>query len=88
MHIVKKFYVFLFLFQIPTSMLEEDGILAEFAVDTLEHPSPISVLDASVYRDGTPSPVKQISNVAEGNSPCPENCVLYVAQIGLQGINY
>lgn len=40
----------------------KDGLLAELATDAPEHPSPVSVLDASVYRDDSPSPVKQIVN--------------------------
>ncbi|XP_002514640.2 protein LONGIFOLIA 1 isoform X1 [Ricinus communis] len=52
----------------PTPRLEEDGTLADFAVDTPEHPSPISVLDASVYRDDALSPVKQIPNLPKGDS--------------------
>uniref|UniRef100_A0A2N9INE6 DUF4378 domain-containing protein n=1 Tax=Fagus sylvatica TaxID=28930 RepID=A0A2N9INE6_FAGSY len=35
---------------------------AEPAIPTLEQPSPISVLDATFYRDESPSPVKKISN--------------------------
>ncbi|XP_061376724.1 protein LONGIFOLIA 2-like [Gastrolobium bilobum] len=38
-----------------TTRLDEDVTIAA------EHPSPISVLDGSMYRDDVPSPVKQIS---------------------------
>ncbi|KAG8652353.1 protein LONGIFOLIA 2 isoform X2 [Manihot esculenta] len=51
----------------PSSRLEEDGTLAELAVDTPEHPSPISVLDTSLYRDDAMSPVNQIQNLATGD---------------------
>ncbi|KAJ9163511.1 hypothetical protein P3X46_023172 [Hevea brasiliensis] len=51
----------------PTSSLEEGGTLTELAVDTPEHPSPISVLDASLYRDDTLSPVKQTTNLSKGD---------------------
>ncbi|XP_020208263.1 protein LONGIFOLIA 2 [Cajanus cajan] len=44
-----------------TTRLDEDETVAELATDAPEHPSPISVLDGSVYRDDVPSPVKQIS---------------------------
>ncbi|KAJ1428088.1 DUF3741-associated sequence motif [Sesbania bispinosa] len=44
-----------------TQRLDEDEAIAELATDAPEHPSPISVLDGSVYRDDLPSPVKQIS---------------------------
>ncbi|WCJ35829.1 Protein LONGIFOLIA 1 [Euphorbia peplus] len=51
-----------------TSRLEEDGALAEIAFDTPEHPSPVSVLDASVYRDDTLSPLKQTPNMPKGDT--------------------
>lgn len=31
-----------------------------------EHPSPVSVLDTSAYKDDEPSPVKQIPNALKG----------------------
>ncbi|KAL3024838.1 hypothetical protein AAZX31_04G147300 [Glycine max] len=49
-----------------TPRLDEDETVAELATDTPEHPSPISVLDGSVYRDDMPSPVKQISEDSKG----------------------
>ncbi|KAK8507054.1 hypothetical protein V6N13_069847 [Hibiscus sabdariffa] len=49
-----------------TSRLVEDGSVAELAMAAPEHPSPVSVLDTSVYRDDAPSPVKQILNIPEG----------------------
>ncbi|CAH8334541.1 unnamed protein product [Eruca vesicaria subsp. sativa] len=36
----------------------EDGSSANLSLVTLEHPSPISVLDTSIYREMEPSPVK------------------------------
>ncbi|KAE8668011.1 hypothetical protein F3Y22_tig00112349pilonHSYRG00016 [Hibiscus syriacus] len=49
-----------------TSRLFDDGSVAELAMTAPEHPSPVSVLDTSVYRDDAPSPVKQILNIPEG----------------------
>ncbi|KAF8378573.1 hypothetical protein HHK36_029918 [Tetracentron sinense] len=45
----------------PTPRLSEAGPLAELATSVPEQPSPVSVLDASFYRDDLPSPVKKIS---------------------------
>ncbi|KAL6961161.1 longifolia [Sarracenia purpurea var. burkii] len=42
--------------------LSEDGSKAETATATLEQPSPVSVLDTTFYREGSPSPVKKILN--------------------------
>ncbi|XVF11776.1 hypothetical protein REPUB_Repub08aG0057100 [Reevesia pubescens] len=50
-----------------TSRLVEDGSVAELAMVAPEHPSPVSVLDTSIYRDDAPSPVKQILNNPGGN---------------------
>ncbi|CAJ1975399.1 unnamed protein product [Sphenostylis stenocarpa] len=50
-----------------TPRLDEDEIVAELATKAPEHPSPISVLDGSAYRDDVPSPVKQISGVLKGD---------------------
>ncbi|KAJ8773144.1 hypothetical protein K2173_028321 [Erythroxylum novogranatense] len=47
----------------PVSTSEEDGMSAEPAMVAPEHPSPVSVLDVSVYRDDAPSPVKQIPDM-------------------------
>lgn len=58
--------MFCLMFQKSTPRLDEDETVAELATDTPEHPSPISVLDGSVYRDDVPSPVKQISEDSKG----------------------
>ncbi|BAT79806.1 hypothetical protein LR48_Vigan04g032400 [Vigna angularis] len=50
-----------------TPRLDEDESVAELGGDAPEHPSPISVLDGSVYRDDVPSPVKQISEDSKGD---------------------
>ncbi|KAK8617149.1 hypothetical protein V6N13_117116 [Hibiscus sabdariffa] len=50
-----------------TSRIVEDEAIEEAAMVALEHPSPVSVLDTSFYRDDEPSPVKQIPNTSEGN---------------------
>lgn len=56
----------LHILQKPSSSVEENGALAENALDTPEHPSPVCVLDASVHRDDTLSPVKQMPNMPTG----------------------
>ncbi|KAA8541048.1 hypothetical protein F0562_025011 [Nyssa sinensis] len=48
--------------QESTPRFSEDGSFAEISTVVLEHPSPVSVLDDTVYRDDAPSPVKQITN--------------------------
>lgn len=40
--------------------------MSEPAIATMEQPSPVSVLDATFYRDESPSPVKKISNAFKG----------------------
>ncbi|KAJ0106438.1 hypothetical protein Patl1_18918 [Pistacia atlantica] len=50
-----------------TPRLSEDGSLAELATATPEHPSPVSVMDASALRDDDPSPIKQMSNALKGD---------------------
>ncbi|KAJ6676858.1 LONGIFOLIA PROTEIN [Salix viminalis] len=52
-----------------TLIFEEDGTSAELAFVAPEHPSPVSVLDASVYRDDALSPVKKIPNMIKGDGP-------------------
>ncbi|KAI4343978.1 hypothetical protein L6164_011259 [Bauhinia variegata] len=47
--------------------LGEDEPVAELATDAPEHPSPVSVLDGTVYRDDVPSPIKQIFDAPKGN---------------------
>ncbi|XP_059670460.1 protein LONGIFOLIA 2-like [Cornus florida] len=42
--------------------LREDKSVAELATANLEQPSPVSVLDATFYREDSPSPVKKTSN--------------------------
>lgn len=46
--------------------LTEDRSKAETA--TLEQPSPVSVLDTTFYREGSPSPVKKTSNAFKGEA--------------------
>lgn len=50
-----------------TTRLEEDGSATELATVAPEHPSPVSVLDASAYRDDALSPVKQLPNALKGD---------------------
>lgn len=50
-----------------TSRLAEDVSLAELATIAPEQPSPVSVLDASVYIDDAPSPVKQTPTALKDN---------------------
>lgn len=61
-----EFIFFVLIFQISTPRLEEDGSVAELATVAPEHPSPVSVLDVSAYRDDAPSPIKQIPNALQG----------------------
>lgn len=56
-----------------TSRLDEGGSLAELATAAPEHPSPVSVLDASVYRDDEISPVKQLPSALKGESTQESN---------------
>ena len=46
--------------------MDEDELIAELPRYGPDHPSPVSVLDGSVYRDDVLSPVKLISNAAKG----------------------
>ncbi|KAG6660180.1 hypothetical protein CIPAW_03G087900 [Carya illinoinensis] len=48
----------------PTGCIE-DRLIVEPSIATLEQPSPVSVLDATFYRDESPSPVKKILNAFE-----------------------
>lgn len=48
--------------------LSEDGALAEFSIVATENPSPVSVLDDTVYGDDALSPIKQISGSFKGSS--------------------
>ncbi|KAK6921010.1 protein of unknown function DUF4378 [Dillenia turbinata] len=50
-----------------TPRFKDDGAPAELATVSPEQPSPVSVLDGSVYRDDTPSPVKQVPNKFTGD---------------------
>ncbi|CAN7123279.1 unnamed protein product [Brassica rapa subsp. narinosa] len=53
----------------------EDGSSANLSLVALEHPSPISVLDTSIYREMEPSPVKtQGSYVVAHDSGDDEHC--------------
>ena len=46
------------MFQKSSPRFSEDGSSANLSLVALEHPSPISVLDTSIYREMEPSPVK------------------------------
>ncbi|CAN1296783.1 Protein LONGIFOLIA 1 [Linum perenne] len=50
-----------------TSKYEEEEVPVVELVAAPEQPSPVSVLDSSVYKDDAISPVKQIPNMLEGN---------------------
>lgn len=69
------------LFQKSTPRLDEDGSLAELATVAPEHPSPVSVLDASVYRDDSLSPVKHIPNALKGEVSVTQKFHLDNAQL-------
>ena len=70
-----------YLFQKSTLRMDEDELLAELATAAPEHPSPVSVLDASVYRDDAPSPVKQIPNALKGEVSVTQKSHLDMAQL-------
>lgn len=46
----------------------QDGSTVEQDAIALEHPSPVSVLDASLYRDDEASPVKKITISLHGKA--------------------
>ncbi|THF96274.1 hypothetical protein TEA_018172 [Camellia sinensis var. sinensis] len=48
--------------------LNEYGVLPEFGSLAPEHPSPVSVLDDTKYRDDALSPVKQMPDVLKGSA--------------------
>ncbi|RID75040.1 hypothetical protein BRARA_B02109 [Brassica rapa] len=52
----------------------EDGSSANLSLVALEHPSPISVLDTSIYREMEPSPVKTQGYVVAHDSGDDEQC--------------
>lgn len=53
--------------------LSEDGALAEFASVAPENPSPVSVLDDTMYGDDALSPVKQISDSLKDDETMDSN---------------
>lgn len=53
------------MFQKATPRLDEVEPVSELATDAPEHPSPVSVLDGSVYRDDVIPPV-HICNIPKG----------------------
>lgn len=53
---------FVLCFQKSSPRFSEDGLSANLSLVALEHPSPISVLDALTYRETEPSPVKTQGN--------------------------
>lgn len=53
--------------------LDEEESLPELAMAAPEHPSPVSVLDTSAYKDDEPSPVKQIPNALKGDDAQDSN---------------
>ncbi|KAJ7978753.1 Protein LONGIFOLIA [Quillaja saponaria] len=56
-----------------TPRFDEEGSFAELATGAPEHPSPVSVLDASIYRGDAPSPVKQIPNALKDDGAQESN---------------
>ncbi|KAM7516700.1 hypothetical protein LguiA_006283 [Lonicera macranthoides] len=63
--------------------LTEDESIAELATTTLEQPSPVSVLDATFYGEGSPSPVRKVSNSFEDD----ETAHYHEAEWGTLDIN-
>ncbi|GFZ12163.1 hypothetical protein Acr_23g0005480 [Actinidia rufa] len=66
--------------------LSEDGALAEFTSLAPEHPSPVSVLDDTMYRDDTPSPVKQIPDTLKDDETMDSNDNYTREQWGTQNL--
>ncbi|XP_043704314.1 protein LONGIFOLIA 1-like [Telopea speciosissima] len=58
--------------KISSARLSEDSSMAELATVAPEQPSPVSVLDASFYRDDLPSPVKNTLIVFK-DGKCPNS---------------
>lgn len=58
-------------------MLSEDGGLAEFASVASEHPSPVSVLEYTMYKDDSLSPVKQMPDVLRGSALLYRDCLVF-----------
>lgn len=56
------------LMQNKSPRFSEDGSSANLSLVALEHPSPISVLDTSIYREMEPSPVKTQGYVVANDS--------------------
>ncbi|CAF2139889.1 unnamed protein product [Brassica rapa] len=52
----------------------EDGSSANLSLVALEHPSPISVLDTSIYREMEPSPVKTQGSYVVSHESGDEQC--------------
>ena len=46
--------------------MDEAEPVFDIAINSQEHPSPVSVLDGSVYRDDEPSALKQIADTPKG----------------------
>lgn len=69
LHLQQLIYVSIRLFQNSNLRFSFCGLQAELATPAPEHPSPVSILDASIYRDDepSPSPVKQISKALKGD---------------------
>lgn len=59
-------FIFYLIFQKSTLRLVEDESIAALETDAPDHPSPVSVLDVSVYKDDMPSPVKLMSSAPKG----------------------
>ncbi|KAL6973471.1 hypothetical protein U1Q18_027656 [Sarracenia purpurea var. burkii] len=55
------------------SRMSEDGGLAEFASVAPEHPSPVSVLDDTMYKDDAVSPMKQIPEALKDDGTMNSN---------------
>lgn len=53
--------------QLSMMAVGEDGSTIEQDTLAVEHPSPVSVLDGSLYRDDEPSPVKKITTILDAS---------------------
>lgn len=63
------FYLLICFIQKSTQRLDEHEPVADIAINSQEHPSPVSVLDGSVYRDDEPSPLNQVADTPKGIAP-------------------
>lgn len=84
-HLQQLIYTSIRLLQNSNMRFSFCGLQAELATPAPEHPSPVSILDASIYRDDetSPSPVKQIAKALKGDQICPLKQKTFSDSIGI-----